>query len=309
MQRNMETRYYKVAEHGFSVTAEADCFGLMGNYEPFRSEDGELFTAPLALPDAGGKEGVFALTIEAGEGPAFTEELRQEDEGQTIICGKTADGAPVFEYHWMNQSAGWLVCTDNYREGRLILTGCHTKMAIDNALMVIFALATADKATALFHAAAVSLEGRSYMFLGKSGTGKSTHARLWLGHVGGTELMNDDNPVVRFIPSPTPSGPEGEMICYGSPWSGKTPCYRNVSYPLGGIVVLSQAPYNRIRRLGGIDAYMALMESISGKRWDARIADGLHQTENALVSGVPVWHLECLPDKEAATLCQTTITS
>jgi hypothetical protein len=147
----------------------------------------------------------------------------------------------------------------------------------------------------LFHAAVVSYEGRGYMFLGRSGTGKSTHARLWLKYIEGTALVNDDNPVVR------------DGVVYGSPWSGKTPCYRNVSYPLGAIVLLSQAPYNEIRRLIGIHAYVALIESISGKRWDERIADGLHQTEDALVAQVPVWHLECLPDEEAARLCQLNI--
>ena len=140
-----------------------------------------------------------------------------------------------------------------------------------------------------------------YALVGKSGTGKSTHARLWLQHIEGTELINDDNPVVRIAG-------DGTAVVYGSPWSGKTPCYRNVSCPLGGIVVLSQAPYNKIRRLGGIEAYVALMESISGKRWDERIADGLHQTENALASHVPVWHLECLPDGAAARLCCSNVT-
>ena len=97
-------------------------------------------------------------------------------------------------------------------------------------------------------------------------------------------------------------------MVYGSPWSGKTPCYRNVSYPLGGIVLLNQAPYNKIERLNGIYAYAALMESISGKRWDERIADGLHLTENLLASTVPVWHLECLPNEGASRLCNETIT-
>ena len=174
-------------------------------------------------------------------------------------------------------------------------------MAIDNALMIMFALATADKGTVLFHAAVVSYEGRGYMFLGPSGTGKSTHASLWQRYIAGTALVNDDNPVVRI-------DEDGSAKVYGSPWSGKTPCYRSVHYPLGGIVLLSQAPYNKIQRLSGIYAYAALMESISGKRWDERIADGLHQTENALASSIPVWHLECLPDEEAAKLCNETIT-
>lgn len=272
-----ETRYYKVAGHRFCVTGEAEGFA---NYKPFLCEEGET---------------VFALSIGDGEAPEYVEELRQEDEGQEIICGKTAADEAVFEFHWWNDTAGWLICSADYHEGRLITTGRHVKMAIDNALMVLYALATADRQTALFHAAVVSYEGKGYMFLGPSGTGKSTHAGLWLRYIAGTALVNDDNPVVR------------DGVVYGSPWSGKTPCYRNVHYPLGGIVVLSQAPYNRIQRLSGLHAYAALVASISGKRWDARIADGLHQTENALASTVPVWHLECLPDEEAARVCQLTI--
>ena len=268
----------------FCVSGEAEVFALMKNYAPFAVQ---------------GTEALFSLSVEGGEVPLFKEELRQEDEGQDIICGKTADGRPVFEVRWWNETAGWLVCSADYREGRLIPTGRHTKMAIDNALMVLFALATAGLSTVLFHAAIVSYQGKGYMFLGPSGTGKSTHAGLWLKYIGGTELANDDNPVVRI-------DEDGARV-YGSPWSGKTPCYRNVSYPLGGVVLLHQAPYNKIRRLTGIHAYAALVSSISGKRWDERIADGLHQTENALASSVPMWYLECLPDEAAAVLCCTEI--
>ena len=286
------TRYYMVAGHRFGVSGQADDFALMGNYEPFACSDGDT---------------VFDLAVASGDAPEYTEEMRQEDErlrvgehssgiGQTIVCGHTAAGEAVFEFHWWGVTAGWLVCSADYTKGRLITTGQHVKMAIDNALMIMYALATADRQTVLFHAAVVSHEGRGYMFLGPSGTGKSTHASLWQRYIAGTQLVNDDNPVVRI-------GEDVSATVYGSPWSGKTPCYRNVHYPLGAIVLLSQAPYNKIQRLGGIHAYAALVESISGKRWDARIADGLHSTENALASTVAMWHLECLPDEEAARVC------
>jgi hypothetical protein len=137
------------------------------------------------------------------------------------------------------------------------------------------------------------------MFLGKSGTGKSTHSSLWLKHIEGTALVNDDNPVVRRMP-------DGFYV-FGSPWSGKTPCYRNVSYPLGGVVQLSQAPYNKIHRLKALSAYAALVPSISGKRWDKQVAEGLHETEDMMAGEVAVWHLECLPDEAAARLCSDTI--
>ena len=282
-----ETKYYKVAEHVFCVSGEAECFSLMQNYEPFGCDEAAV---------------VFSLTVAQGLPVSYDEEWRQDDDGQEIICGRTTDGQPVFEFRWHGETAGWLVCSPDYRSGRLITTGCDTKLAIDNALMVLYALATAEQQTVLFHAAVVSHGGKGYLFLGPSGTGKSTHARLWLQHIEGTELVNDDNPVVRIAD-------DGTAVVYGSPWSGKTPCYRNVSGPLGGIVMLSQAPYNKIRRLGGIESYVALMESISGKRWDKRIADGLHATENALASTVPVWHLACLPDQAAAELCNNTVTT
>jgi hypothetical protein len=257
----------------------------MTNYEPFAVADG---SSP-----------VFQLNIKDGDTVHYTEELRQDDEGQMIVCGKTDNGNPVFEFIWAGETAGWLVCSKDYKQAVLTVTGRYRKLAIDNSLMILFALSTAGLGVALFHSSTVSFGDKAYMFLGVSGTGKSTHSSLWLKHIAGTELLNDDNPVVRMM--------DDKATVYGSPWSGKTPCYRNLSYPLGGIVLLSQAPYNKIHRLSGIQAYVALVPSISGKRWDEQIANGLHQTENALAMNVPVWHLECLPDEAAAQLCHKTI--
>ena len=284
----MEKRHYIVAEHLFTVEAEEHIFKLMGNYEPFRT-------------DAAQQGPLFTLTVTDGQAVEYVEEYRQEEEGQEIICGRTERGESVFETSWSGKTAGWQICSADYSEATLILSGYLPKAALDNALMVLFAMASAVHDTALFHSAVVSFEGRGYMFLGRSGTGKSTHARLWRQYIPGSELMNDDNPAVRILS-------DGTAMVYGTPWSGKTPCYRNVSCPIGAIVLLSQAPYNKITRLSGISAYAAVMPSISGKRWDRRIADGLHDTENALAGSVPVWHLECLPDEEAARICNEAIT-
>ncbi len=283
-----DTGYYIVAEHLFGVEADESMLALMTNYAPFK------------VGQSDNQDVLFYVSIVQGEPVSYVEEWRQDEEGQDTICGHTEDGNPVFEFRFGGKTAGWLVCTPGYRNGILHLSGLHSKAALDNALMILFAMASACLETVLFHSAVISLDGRGYMFLGKSGTGKSTHARLWLQNIPGTELMNDDNPAVRVKP-------DGTAVVYGTPWSGKTPCYRNVSAQLGGIVLLSQAPYNRITRLNGIGAYAAVVPSISGKRWDARIADGLHETENALATYIPVWHLDCLPDADAALKCKETI--
>ncbi len=285
----IETRCYAVAGHIFSVTADGEDWRLPDNYAPF-----------LAGDDHESKRKAFSLVITEGARPVYAQELIQEDHAQAIICGTTSEGWPVFEFQWSGATAGWLICSPDYRDGRLIVTGLYPNSVIDNALMVMYALATAAERTVLFHAAVVSHGGRGYMFLGPSGTGKSTHAALWQRNIEGAQLVNDDNPVVRI-------GDDGRAMVYGSPWSGKTPCYRNVAYPLGGIVALRQAPYNRITRISGIRAYAVLLPGISGKRWDRSIADGLHDTENTLVRNVPVWTMECLPDKEAALICEAAI--
>ena len=105
------------------------------------------------------------------------------------------------------------------------------KFSIDSGLMVMYALSTANKSTLLFHSSVVMEKGYAYMFLGKSGTGKSTHSQQWLEAIKGAMLLNDDNPVVRAYPG-------GRIYVYGSPWSGKTHCYKNDYGTLGGIVML-----------------------------------------------------------------------
>jgi hypothetical protein len=259
-----------------------DLLRQLSQYEPFVIEPTAQVTFSMEI--------VSDLPV-----PDIQEELRQEEEGQTIVAGHLNGGEDYFEFWLDKKLCATMVGDKDYRKAKVCVKE-NWSFGINNAIMVMYALATANSQTALFHSSVVSYQGKAYMFLGQSGTGKSTHSSLWLKYIEGTELVNDDNPVVRIVD-------DGSIRVYGSPWSGKTPCYRNVSYPIGGIVLLSQAPYNKIQRLNGIYAYVALMESISGKRWDSRIADGLHQTENLLATSVPMWHLECLPDEEAAEVC------
>ncbi len=171
--------------------------------------------------------------------------------------------------------------------------------AIDNALMLLFAISTAALDTLEIHSSVTLCDGKGYAFLGKSGTGKSTHSRLWREFVPGSELLNDDNPIIRII--------DGEVWIFGSPWSGKTPCYRNLGAPLGAVVRISQSPDNKIRRLPLVEAYASMFSSCSAFRAVPGTADGIHATLSKLVSLVPMYVLDCRPDSEAAILCHSTV--
>ena len=280
-------QYYQVADHVFSLEIPdgEQVVKEMSQYVPFVVNPTDKVVFNIKVVD------IFPVVGEV------IIEMNQDDDGSQIVAGRMGQ-QPYFEFHlWGKRSARMLTDVD-YHEAVVALDD-NALFGINNALMVMFALATANSQTALFHSSVVSLKSHAYMFLGKSGTGKSTHSSLWLKYIEGTALVNDDNPVVRRL--------SDGFYVFGSPWSGKTPCYRNVRYPLGGLVQLSQAPYNAIRRLRPLEAYAALMPSISGKRWDKHVAGGLHETEELLAGEVPVWHLECLPDEAAALLCSSHI--
>ena len=121
------------------------------------------------------------------------------------------------------------------------------------------------------HSSVIVHSGRAVLFLGESGTGKSTHTRLWREHIPGAQLLNDDSPIVRVV--------EGVPTVFGSPWSGKTPCYRNESYPIAAFVRLAQAPHNRIARLPVVRAIGALLPSCPPAfAYDAQLQDNICDT-------------------------------
>lgn len=144
------------------------------------------------------------------------------------------------------------------------------------------------------HASAVMKDGKGFLFLGKSGTGKSTHSRLWMENMERVELLNDDNPMVRII--------GGKAWIYGSPWSGKTPCYKQKSISLAGIVRLQQASENRWVQMDGVKAWAIIYPSCAVIYQDKTLYTHLQNTLNRLVSLVKIAHLSCLPNAEAALM-------
>ena len=148
----------------------------------------------------------------------------------------------------------------------------------------------------LFHGSAIAVDGQGYIFTARSGTGKSTHTRLWKQLFGERAVMiNDDKPFLRFTP-------EGILVC-GSPWSGKHGLDTNIAVPLKGICLLERGLENRIEPLppegaGFIkqQAYCPLPPACTQR---------FHALTERLTQTVPLWHLQCNKELEAAEVaCQ-----
>ena len=285
-------RVYQVAGHRFAVIMP-DNHLMWKETKPYESflteEDNDLvFTVEMvdSMPDTSDKQKV-TVSCESPDSPRI--EL-YEWQGQWLL-----EMAPVLD-------APIRVCliTDKaFKEGKFRVLG-STRFSLGTVMMLMFAFSTAQKNTLLMHSSVVVKDRKAYLFLGKSGTGKSTHSQLWINTIEGCELLNDDNPILRVEDN-------GEVRVYGSPWSGKTPCYRNLSYPVGAIVDLHQAKQNRIRKLSMLEAYASMYVSFSGYRFIKEMADGLHATNEKIVETVPCYSLDCLPNGDAARLCYNTI--
>ncbi len=107
----------------------------------------------------------------------------------------------------------------------------------------------------LFHSSVVEYEGQAYVFTAPSGTGKSTHTRLWQKVFGEdrARIINDDKPIVRK---------KDEFRIYGTPWSGKDNVNINTSAPIGGVCFLKRGEVNSIRRLDKGEVIAPLMNQI-----------------------------------------------
>ena len=167
-------------------------------------------------------------------------------------------------------------------------------------LWIAYNIRASQQGVMAIHSSVLTYDGGAVLCLGESGTGKSTHTRLWRENIEGADLLNDDSPMLCIN--------EGVAMVYGSPWSGKTPCYRNLAYPIRGFMRLSQAPENEITKLSVISAYGSLQPSMPPSfAHDEALFDRVNTLLSELLRRVPTYHLRCLPNREAAELARNTI--
>ena len=289
-------RYFEVAGFRFAIEATPEQLEQVPNYTPFitdESDGNSLFIIRVQQATLLAMKGWEHVFTDSSEGDLPRIELYKNDRGEWLFSvAYTSDGPQVSMIH----------CSADWREVTLYTHPNYVRFAIDNAAMLVYAFATNARQTLLFHSSVIRRQGQAFMFLGKSGTGKSTHSEQWLKAFPDAELLNDDNPVVRLLP-------DGSVRVYGSPWSGKTPCYRAVDAPVKALVQLAQAPQNQIVQLKMTQAYPYMLASVSGLKLQPDMMDHLYESIAALLERVPVYKLDCLPNEQAARLCAQTCLS
>lgn len=144
----------------------------------------------------------------------------------------------------------------------------------------------------LMHGSAIVVDGECYIFTAPSGTGKSTHTRLWRQQFGDRAYMlNDDKPMLAV-------GEEG-VTAYGTPWAGKHRLSRNASAPLIAVVQLERDRVNHLEPISSLQA-LPVLHSQALRPYTAAAMEQVLRLERQILKTVPFYHLGCNMDPEAA---------
>lgn len=151
--------------------------------------------------------------------------------------------------------------------------------------------------TLLLHSSFIEYCGKGLIFTGYSGVGKTTQAELWSKYFN-AEIVNGDKTFIREV--------DGNFCAYGLPWKGSSDYCLNKKALLSGIVVLRQSNKNRITRLND-NVVEYLMPHIFLPHWDNDCLNKALDTYDKLIGKVPVWLLECRPDKESVEITRDAV--
>lgn len=306
----MKTIYLNIADFRVKLALDANLFDLPVNYRPFVADspqdESDLLLTMSVSADAIDTAG--AKLLGSFDDLGYRQDVFERSAEGSLASesgGETSEHGYIFQiYSCDGQLAATMESAPRFGSNRVCLHAqdkAVMNFGFSNAMMIAYAFSSAYRATLMMHSSVVAKDGKAYMFLGKSGTGKSTHSSLWLRHLDGYHLLNDDNPVLRVR--------DGKVIVYGSPWSGKTPCYRQESAEVGALVMLEQKPYNKISRESVVVALSSLLCSVSIMIWDRSSYSEIMRTLEQVITLRGVYHLECLPDEAAAQLSHQTITA
>lgn len=293
----MTCHRFLIGEWGVDIVfAEADAMAveeLLPSFRHFRAADAEAAT-------------LLTMTVDNAAKPVprhFRQHVRDFDTGNGVtVVDRLADGGYQFV---IRDTAGGdcaLLVTDaRFRQCRCALagTGDMRRYGLNCALMLAYAFAGAFCGTLLIHASVVRHHGRAVAFTAKSGTGKSTQSANWLSTVPDCDLMNDDNPVVRLQ--------DGRVTLYGSPWSGKTPCYRQTHAPLGAVVQIVRDTANTCQCLPPLQAFGTLLASCSTMKWERELYACLCETVSDVVAATPFYALRCTAEPQSALVCHSAV--
>ncbi len=225
-----------------------------------------------------------------GELPLFDSDavwrLFREDSGFRIECTSEAFGLEPYKTAIFN---------DAFTRGTIYM---EPHVAHLNPLeypldeVLISNLLGRGRGVELHSCGVVDDRGRGHLFVGVSGAGKTTTARLWEGAASG--IVSDDRVIVREQ--------DGAMWMFGTPWHGEAELSMPDGVPLAGVYLLVQSQANAIHALDPAEAVARLFRCSFPLFYDADALDFTLAFLARLVASVPVRELQFIRDRSVVDL-------
>lgn len=291
--KNTNTAFYRVAGQLIALQSPSELLlhKCLPSFIPFvdhsyeENENSVQIELRIEAPPANGEDNKLLSDIHV----SWQNRFRFEESDTHYITSIDGD----------TEVGGWkMYSTKEFDKSVIYIqeSEVYTTNILSWLIMVAFAQAAIKYDIILIHASVVREGEYGYAFLGKSGTGKSTHSRLWIDHLPEVSLLNDDNPALKIHP-------EGSISINGTPWSGKTDCYKNIGAKLKALVRLKQARENRFNQLEGVDALLAVLPSCSAIRWNRALFDKMLSHIEKVIENTLVAEMLCLPNVQAVEKC------
>ena len=149
-----------------------------------------------------------------------------------------------------------------------------------------------------FHGVLMEYKHEGIIISAPSGTGKTTHARLWRD-IKNALIINGDRAVCQKV--------EGKWNGIGFPWSGTSGEQINRSVPLKAIVVLERSNENLAYKIRDLEAFGAVIPHILCPIWDVELAGKAIDLLNDFLHNIPVIRLQCRPDPDSVEVLEKII--
>ena len=144
----------------------------------------------------------------------------------------------------------------------------------------------------LFHGSAIAVDREGFVFTAHSGTGKSTHTRLWRQVFGDRAVMvNDDKPFLQLT--------QDGILLHGSPWSGKHGLDTNICVPLKGLCLLERGADNKITPVTA-EVLLPMLRKQAYAPLDPMKVPRFLELTYRLSQQAHLWKMTCNKDPEAA---------
>lgn len=274
-------QYYKIADHIICIECDnPDIIDSIQGFAEFRTEYSEECVLCVRLCNSDPSP-VIGEKFHCVETPIALCLLYHTDKGNGLEIKQNNVLKLSLQYDMNVRSC--------------IIEGCLAPELIRYALWLAFNFSVVNLATIAIHSSSIVYKNKAFLYLGGSGTGKSTHTKLLCQYLDNAELLNDDSPILRVI--------NGRCFVYGSPWSGKTACYKQKIALLGGITRLCQAPRNMIEQLPLHKAVGALLPSFPPELYlNSKLEHYVIDLMSYILDSVMVCLFKCQPNKEAAEI-------